>query len=147
MLLRFQTYHCVVHTVKCCSVVFGVTMRLLVINASCSSPAINKPVACQRLVSSTCHGLSQLSVLHLAVKAFTAREGARYWLRSRFLPNQPAFDTPIRGYPSEYYHNIWCGKTRMVWLSDGEKNLKIRLVVLTECTNVTDRQTDGQTDK
>jgi len=31
----------------------------------------------------------------------------------------------------------------MVWLPDGEKILKICLVVLTECTNVTDRQTDG----
>jgi len=29
-------------TIKCCSVVFGVTLRLLVINSSSSSPAINK---------------------------------------------------------------------------------------------------------
>jgi len=29
----------------------------------------------------------------------------------------------------------------MVWLPNGEKSLKIRLLVLTECTNVTDRQT------
>ena len=37
----------------------------------------------QRLVSSTCHGPSQLRVLHLAVELepFTARDGARYWLR------------------------------------------------------------------
>jgi len=36
----------------------------------------------------------------------------------------------------------------MVWLPDGETILKIRLLVLTESTNVTDRhcQTDGQTD-
>jgi len=33
----------------------------------------------------------------------------------------------------------------MVWLPDSEKKLKIRLFVLTECTNVTDRQTDTQT--
>jgi len=32
----------------------------------------------------------------------------------------------------------------MVWLPDGEKILKIRLPVLTQFTNVTDRQTDGQ---
>jgi len=29
-------------TIKCCSVVFGVTLRLLVINILTSSPAINK---------------------------------------------------------------------------------------------------------
>ena len=35
-------------------------------------------------------------------------------------------------------------RTRMVWLPDDEKIL-ICLFVLTEFTNVTDRQTDGQT--
>jgi len=34
----------------------------------------------------------------------------------------------------------------MVWLPDGEKILKICLFVLTECTYVTDRETDTQTD-
>jgi len=48
----------------------------------------------QRLVSSTRYGPSQLSVLHLA---FTARDGARYWLRSRCLPTPPAFDAPVTG--------------------------------------------------
>ena len=36
--------------------------------------------------------------------------------------------------------------TKMVWLPDGEKNLKICLFISTEYTNVTDRQTDGRTD-
>jgi len=34
----------------------------------------------------------------------------------------------------------------MVWLSDGEKILKIRLFVLTEYTNVTDAHTHTHTD-
>jgi len=34
----------------------------------------------------------------------------------------------------------------MVWLTDGEKFLKMCLFVSTECTNVTDRLTDRQTD-
>ena len=42
-----------------------------------------------------------------------------------------AFDAPARGFPSEYRHPVWDGKTRMVSLPDGEKILKISLFVLT----------------
>ena len=46
----------------------------------------------QRLVSSTRHGPSRLSVLQLAVELFTARDGARYWLRIAIF----AYPTCIR---------------------------------------------------
>ena len=53
--------------------------------------------------------------------------------------------TPLGGFPSEYRHPLWYGKTRMVSLPDGEKISKICLFVLTWSTNVTDGPTDRQT--
>jgi len=48
---------------------------------------------------------------------------------------------PLGGFPSEYCHPVWYRKTRMVWLPDGEKILKICLFVLTQSMNVTDTHT------
>jgi len=50
----------------------------------------------------------------------------------------------LRRFPSKYYHAVWYRKSRMAWLPDGEKNLKICLFVLTECIRTW--QTHGQTD-
>ena len=52
---------------------------------------------------------------------------------------------PLGEFPSEYCHAVPCGKTKIVWLPDNEKKLKIYLLVLTESTNVTDGQTDRRT--
>jgi len=85
----------------------------------------------------------------LAVGPLTTRDEARYWWKCEnrdfclpYLHSTP----PLWGSPSEYCHNVWCGKTRMVWLPDDEQILKIPLFVSTEYTNVTDTQTDGRTD-
>jgi len=68
---------------------------------------------------------------------------ARYLWKSRHFIIPLAFDAPVRGFPSEYRHPLWDGKTRMVSLTDGKKNSQISLFVLTWSTNVTDRRTDG----
>jgi len=39
-----------------------------------------------------------------------------------------AFDTPVRG-PRRIIAIVWYGKSRMVGLRDGEKTLKIRVIV------------------
>jgi len=63
----------------------------------------------------------------------------------RFLPTPPAF--ALRGFPSEYRHDVWYGKTRMVWLPDGEKMLKIIFrPICFDRIHERDRRTDGQTD-
>jgi len=61
---------------------------------------------------------------------------------TRFQMQVSAFETPIRGFPSKYCHNIWCGKTRMVWLPMVKNFWTYIFVVSTESTNVTDRRMD-----
>jgi len=72
----------------------------------------------------------------------------RYW-STIVIFHTPLHSTPPLGgvFPSEYHHPVWCGKTRMVWLPDGEKISKISLFILAQLTNVTDWQTDGWTDR
>jgi len=56
------------------------------------------------------------------------------WWSQILVPNcnfclpPPALDAPIRGgFLSEYCHDVWYEKNRMVWLSDGEKIMTIWL--------------------
>jgi len=145
----------------CCSIVFGVTLRLLVINISSSSRAINKlrllviNISC-RLAPSTnsaayCHQLvSQLATVRRhrvdnAWRSHPLQQGLEPELvgnRKFCLPHLHG-TPPLWGFPSEYCHDVWYQKTKMVWLTDGGKILQICLFFSTESTNVTDRQTYG----
>jgi len=89
-------------TIKFCSVVFGVTLRLLVINTlSCAS----REQQTTPFTSDECYQLA--TVQQLCVYTLTTRDEARYWSRIAIL--------------------------------------KIPLLFSTECTNVTDGQTNRQT--
>jgi len=51
------------------------------------------------------------------------RDKARYWSKIVIF-SYPLHSAPPlggEGVRSEYCHPVWCGKTRMVGLSDGEK--------------------------
>ena len=47
----------------------------------------------------------------------------------QFVPTTAVLDDTVRGVPSEYCHDVWYGKTSMVWLADSEKNMKTRSLV------------------
>jgi len=60
------------------------------------------------------------------------------------LITPPAFDPPLGGSPLEYCQDVWYGK--LEWFGyPMVKNLKIRLLILTECMHVTDERTDRWT--
>ena len=117
------------------------------VEASCHTlrrrlpPSTNTAVY-QRRVSSTCHGPSQLSVLHLA---FTARDGARLAQNRDFyiphLHSMPPFGGSRRNITMTFGIEKleWCGYTAV-------KKLKICLFISAVSTNTIDRRTDTHTD-
>jgi len=120
-----------------------------VTNTSSSSCA-NNGRRTPRRVLDACRRLSQLCLSYFATRTVdntvdlhVAKPNIRP--ESRFCLLHLHSTPPLWGFPSEYWHPVWSGKTIMVWLPDSEKFLMICLFVLTQLTNVPDRQTDTHT--
>ena len=64
---------------------------------------------------------------------------ARYWSKIVIFHTPLDSTPPLAVFPSEHRHPVWYGKTRMMWLPDGEKISKTSLFVSVQLTNVTDR--------
>jgi len=126
-----------------CSVVFGVTLRLL-----SSSSAINTTAYYQWCVIHNLRdgGRGPPATVFTTLACCSINKGsqARQSQNRDFcLPH--LHSTPqLGGLLSEYCYAVWHGNTRMVWLPNGEKIL-ICLFVLTLLINVTDRHTYIQT--
>jgi len=90
----------------------------------------------------------QIVPLHVPIYLLPFLRYSDIFVKKSSFYHTPLHSTPpLGGFPSEYRHPLWDGKTRIVSLPDGEKNSKISLFVLTWSTNVTDGRTDGQTDR
>ena len=77
---------------------------------------------------------------------YTCMQRSHIFVQNRvFCLPQLHSTPPLGGFPSKYRHPVWYGTTRMVWLPDDEQISKISLFVLTQRTNVTDRQRERDT--
>ena len=124
-------------TAKCCSVVFGVTLRRLVLNTSSSSPATNKR---RLLTTMSVTNLPESSGTVLITPDGRIVDNTRW---SEILPDN-RFLPLLRG--PEYCHNVWYWKIRTVCPSDGEKVWRyVYSFRQNTWTWRTDGRTDGQT--
>jgi len=106
-----------------CSVVFGVTLRLLVVNISSSSPVINTTAYYQRCVI-TCETVAvhrRPRLQHLACCSVNAGSQARYMYRLGIAIS--AYPTCIRPPPCQggSRRNIAMPFGTVAWISDGKK--------------------------
>jgi len=66
--------------------------------------------------------------------------------KSQNFPTPLYFKPQLKGFPLELDISGESQKTRVMALPDRQRSLTISSAMWIQCTNVTDRQTDGQTD-
>ena len=122
-----------------CSVVFGVMLRLLVINISSSSPTIKTAAYYQRCVI-TCETVvhRRPCLQHLACCSVTQAVKPDIGSESRFLPTPPAFDAQ-----GDSRRNIAMpfGMEKLEWRGYPTVK-KIDMFIRFDTTHERDRQTD-----
>jgi len=129
----------------CCSVVFGVTLRLLVINISSSSSAINTAAYYQRCVI-TCEMVAvhrRPRLQHLPVAALTQAVNPDQ-NRDFCLPHLHSTPPLGGGVQSEYCYAVWCGK-KLEWRGYPMVKKFWWYVYSFWHNHERDRHTDGQT--
>ena len=89
------------------------------------------------------------SIVTMAMFCFISETGLKRvtgW-KSRIFKKNLHSTPPLLGSPLVYWIPCWCGKTRIVWLPKSEISLMICLAFSTEYRRVTERRTDGRTDR
>jgi len=117
------------YTIKFCSLLF-----VVVVHAGCDKQ--------DSLIAAVCAVNCTVDRRSCCSHFSSHRYDSQIFVENRFLPTSPAFDAPVGKSPSEYCHDVWRGKARMVWLPDGEKNLKIDQFIRFNRIHERDRQTD-----
>jgi len=91
----------------------------------------------------------QILSLHVPIQLLPFLRYSEIFVKKSSFYHTPLHSTPpLGGFPSEYRHPLWCGKTRMVSLPDGEKFWRyIYSFWRDPQTWQTDRRADRRTDR
>ena len=98
-------------------------------SSSCANNGRRTPRCARCCPSRLCFSQFATCTVDNTVDLYTAKPDIRP--ESRFLPTPPAFDATVRGVHVGISPRRLVWKTRMLGLPDGEKILKIRLLVFT----------------
>ena len=142
-LRRLQICHCVqLNALFCClrrNVEASCHKHFVVFSGSQHRRLL--PAMCHNLRDGgRCHRRPRLQ--HLDCCSVNTGSQARYRLRIAISAYPTCIRRPRQGGSRRNCYAVWHGKTRMAWLTDGEKKLMTCSFVLTQLTNVTDRQID-----